>query len=89
MLNVADWATTAAVLVRAGSHEGNPLQAALLARGGLAGLAGYKALVIAGGGLLTWRGFRRWPRVFVTLMALCELLVAAAVVNNVFWLVRR
>ncbi len=40
--NVADWATTAAVLARAGSQEGNPLQVALLARGGLAALAGYR-----------------------------------------------
>ncbi len=48
-LNIADWATTAALL-HGGSHEGNPFQAALLAHGGLVALAGYKALVIVGGG---------------------------------------
>ncbi len=88
VLNVADWTTTAAVLAHGGSHEGNPFQAALLARGGLVALAGYKMLVIAGGGVFTWLGFRLWPRVFVALMALCDLLVVAAVANNVFWLVR-
>jgi hypothetical protein len=85
-LNVADWATTVE-LVRGGSHEDNPLQAALLAHGGLAALAGYKVLVIAGGGVLTWLGFRLWPRVFVVLLGVCELLVAAAVANNHLWLV--
>jgi hypothetical protein len=88
-LNAADWATTAAVLARAGSHEGTPLQAALLARGGLAALAGYKALVIVGGSVLTWLGFRMWPRVFIALMSVCELLLLGAVANNVFWLLWR
>ncbi len=74
---------------RAGSHEGNPLQAALLARGGLAALAGYKALVIVVGIVVTRLGFRLWPRIFVALMAVCALLVMAAVANNVFWLVQR
>ena len=87
MLDAADWATTAAVLARSGSHEGNPLQAALLARGGLAALAGYKVLVIDAGVVVTWLGFRLWPRVFVALMGVCELLVAAAVANNLLWLV--
>ena len=85
-LNVADWATSSAVLARAGSHEGNPLQAALLVRGGLAALAGYKILVIVAGVVVTWLGFRLWPRMFVVLMALCELLVAAATANNLVWL---
>ena len=89
VLNVADWATTVAVLARSGSHEGNPFQAALLARGGLVVLAGYKVLVIGGGAVLTWLGFRVWPRFFITLLVLCELLAAAAVANNAFWLVRR
>jgi hypothetical protein len=53
VLNVADWLTTAAALARAGSHEDNPLQAALLARGGQVALAAYKVLVIAGGAVLT------------------------------------
>ena len=77
MLNAADWATTVAVLARAGSHEGNPIQAALLAHGGLVALAGYKIVVIAGGLVLPLLGFRLWPRFFVALMALCDLLVAA------------
>ena len=89
MLNAADWATTAAVLARAGSYEGNPLQAALLARGGLLALAGDKALVIAAGVGVTWLGFCLWPRVFVALMGMCELLVAAAVANKVLLLVTR
>jgi hypothetical protein len=89
VLNLADWLTSAVLLVRGGSHEDNPIQAALLARGGLVALAGYKVLVIGGGAVLTWLGFRLWPRFFITLLALCELLVAVAVANNLYWLVRR
>jgi hypothetical protein len=44
--------------------------------------------VIGGGVVVTWLGLRLWPRHFVALMALCALLVAAAVANNVFWLVQ-
>ena len=55
----------------------------------LLALTGYKVLVITGGVVFTWLGFRLWPRVFIVLMGLCELLVVAAVANNVFWLVRR
>ena len=62
---------------------------ALLAHGGMVALAGYKVLVIAGGGVFTWLGFRLWPRVFVVLMVLCELLVVAAVLWNTRQLVVR
>jgi hypothetical protein len=89
VLNGADWLTTAAALTHAGIQEDNPLQAALLAHGGLAAPAVYKVLVIARGAALTWLGFRMWPRFFVALMGVCDLLAVAAVANNVFWLVRR
>jgi hypothetical protein len=89
VLHVADWTPTAALLVRVRSHEDNLLQAALLARGGLLALAVYKVLVIAGGAALTLLGVRFWPQMLAWLMALCELLDAAAVANNVRWLVPR
>jgi hypothetical protein len=89
VLNAANWATTVAVLSRAGSHEGNPIQAALLAHGGLVALAGYKIVVIAGGLALPLLGFRLWPRFFVALMALCDLLVVAAVLWNTRLLILR
>jgi hypothetical protein len=88
VLNVADWATTA-LLMRSGFREGNPFQAALLAHGGLLAMAGYKAAVIADGGVATLLGLRLWPRIFVVAMSVGLLLVAATIVNNVFWLVRR
>ncbi len=70
-LHTADWATTAAVLAPGGSHEDNPLQAALLAHGGLLALAGDTVLVVAGGAALTWLGYRLWPRVVVTVIGMC------------------
>lgn len=73
VLHVADWTTNAA----------------LLARGGVVALAGYKVLVIAGGVVVTWLGFRLWPRIFVVLMAVCALLVAAAVLWNTRQLILR
>jgi hypothetical protein len=88
LLTAADWLTTAAALTHAGIHEENPLQAALLAHDGMAALAGYKILTIAGGVMYTWLGFRLWPRFFVVLMAACDLLVLATVANNMYWLVR-
>jgi hypothetical protein len=71
------------VLVSAGFHEDIPVQAALLAHGGLVALAGYKVFAVVTGALVTWLGFHLWPRLFVALMAVCDLLVVAAVANNV------
>jgi hypothetical protein len=45
------------------------------------------ALATDGGGVVvTLLGFRLWPRLFVVLLGVCELLVAAAVFNNLVWL---
>jgi hypothetical protein len=45
--------------------------------------------VITGGAVVTWLGVRLWPRLFVALMAACDLLVLATAANNLYWQVRR
>lgn len=81
-LNIGDLVSTW-VDLHAGLHEGNPFMNHLLINHGFGALIAYKVLVVTfvGGVALTLSSVR--PRLVVTTLLICDLLVFGAITINV------
>jgi hypothetical protein len=62
--------------------------AALLARGGIGAAVLYKPVLVLVAGAVAVIAWRTLPRVGLTLLVVGNLLVALAVANNLWWLLR-